>query len=206
MKAYPSIPRDFREFDAYVFDKLDGSNIRCEWSRKQKWHKFGTRTQMIDQSSDKYGSAIPLFLSSIAEGVEKAAVDNRWDSVVAFSEFFGQSSIAGMHKEDEDKQIVLFDVSVYKYGILGPKLFLKYFGENPNIPTPNFIGQHKWNRSFINQVFKNEVEGVTFEGVVGKAGDGKNHNLIMRKAKTNNWIEKVKSIFNSEEAKRIIES
>ena len=45
MKTYPSIARSsgqsFREFDAHVFEKIDGSNLRFEWSEKRGWHKSG---------------------------------------------------------------------------------------------------------------------------------------------------------------------
>ncbi len=43
------------------------------------------------------------------------------------------------------------------------------------------------------QTFReNEIPGITFEGVVGKAKDGR-HDLIMAKAKTKLWIEKVRA-------------
>lgn len=43
MKQYPSITNvssgRLIEFDAYVFDKLDGSNLRFEWDRKVGTHQ-----------------------------------------------------------------------------------------------------------------------------------------------------------------------
>ncbi len=39
MKSYPSIlgstGQNFTEFDSFVFDKADGSNLRFEFSKKQ---------------------------------------------------------------------------------------------------------------------------------------------------------------------------
>ena len=48
MKSYPSITTkiDFSK-EYYLFDKLDGSNIRAEWSKKQGFYKFGSRTQLL---------------------------------------------------------------------------------------------------------------------------------------------------------------
>lgn len=65
MKTYPSIPRStgqsFQEYDAYVFDKLDGSNLRFEWSRKKGWVKYGTRRRLFDTTDPVFGEAITLF-------------------------------------------------------------------------------------------------------------------------------------------------
>lgn len=48
MKAYPSITTkiDFSK-SFHLFDKLDGSNIRAEWSPKKGFYKFGSRTQLL---------------------------------------------------------------------------------------------------------------------------------------------------------------
>jgi hypothetical protein len=56
----PSIPREFSEFEAYVFDKLDGSNLRFEWKRKGGWYKYGTRHRLFDATDPGFGSAIEL--------------------------------------------------------------------------------------------------------------------------------------------------
>lgn len=51
-----------------------------------------------------------------------------------------------------------------------------------------------------------EIEGVIFEGVVGKAGHGKTHDLVRAKAKTKAWIDKVKARYAPDEAERIVRS
>lgn len=205
MKTYPSIPRStgqsFREFDAYVFDKLDGSNLRFEWSKKQSWHKSGTRHRMFDTTDPMFGCAIDIFKNSIAPIVEKTAKDNRWERVVTFCEFFGENSFAGIH-HPEPKQLKLFDVSVHKKGMLSPREFVREFCDTGI--TVRYLGQHKWNRSFVEKVRINEIEGITFEGVVGKAGEG--HELIMAKAKTQAWIDAVKARYHEAEAELILNS
>lgn len=197
MKEYPSIPRDFTDFQAYVFDKLDGSNVRFEWARKKGWIKFGSRRHLIDETDLQLGEVKPLFLKTLADKLEKIAHDQRWDRIIAFAEFYGPNSFAGFHHKDDEKTLTLFDINVHKKGILGPREFLKIFG-NSNIPIPKFFGIHHWTRGFINSVYDGSFTGPTFEGVVGKAGEG--HELIMAKAKTKSWIDKVKEkCANSEE-------
>jgi hypothetical protein len=44
MKEYPSIDRKPRYgVPVYMFEKIDGSNIRVEWSKKKSFYKYGSR-------------------------------------------------------------------------------------------------------------------------------------------------------------------
>lgn len=191
MKHYPSITRStgqsFQEFEAHVFDKLDGSNLRAEWSRKKGWNKFGTRERLFDETDEVFGEAIKIFMESLTPGIDPVVKDQRWDGVTVFMEFWGPQSFAGQHIKEDPKQLTLFDVNPYKKGILGPREFLNLFGHLSY--TPKYFGKMNWTRGFVERVRKGEFEGITFEGVVGKAGDG--HKLIMAKAKTQAWIDKV---------------
>lgn len=190
MKSYPSIPRstgqDLQEFDAYVFDKLDGSNLRWEWARKSGWYKQGTRTRLFDATDTSFGSAFPIFAERLAEPLERVARAQRWDRMIVFTEFWGPQSFAGLHEPNDPKRLTLFDVNPYKKGFLGPRDFLKLFD---GLDIPAFLGVHRWTRGFVEQVRRNELPGITEEGVVGKAGEG--HKLVMAKAKTQVWIDKV---------------
>ncbi len=205
MKLYPSIQRStgqaFREFDAYVFDKVDGSNLRFEWTRKRGWHKYGTRQRLFDHTDEVFGEAIPLFQTMLADGIAKVAKKEGWDQVTVFAEFVGNQSFAGEHVPGDSKCLFLFDVNPYKKGILGPKKFLDLFG---HLPTPKFLGRMHWTRGLVERVRLGQVEGVTFEGVVGKAGEG--HDLVMAKAKTQAWIDKVLEKFGIENGRKIVES
>ena len=65
MKTYNSIPH----FDeslygqhALAFNKLDGSNLRFEYSKKRGFYKFGTRRQMINEHHPHFGYGIDLFM------------------------------------------------------------------------------------------------------------------------------------------------
>lgn len=205
MKEYPSIPRDFFEIpNAYVFDKLDGNNIRVEWARKKGWSKFGCRHRLFDDSDPQFAGLKTIFMETAAEGLAKVAVDQRWERVIVFGEFWGAKSLRGIRVEGDPMFFTLFDVNPYKKGILGPREYLKLFGENPKIPTAPFLGQFNWTRGFIDRVWNCDVPGVSFEGVVGKSGSG--HELVMAKAKTRPWIEAIRAMYSKEEADKIVNS
>lgn len=193
MKQYPHIPKgtgqSFCEFDAYVFDKLDGSNLRFEWSKKQGWHKFGTRHRLFDKTDPVFGCAIGLFAATLADNVEKICRDERLDRVVAFAEFWGPGSLGGHHDPLDQKRLTLFDVSVHRIGLLGPSDFIKMFGGCGDVAQ--LLGRFRWTRGFVERVWSGDIPGITFEGVVGKSGDG--HSLVMAKAKTKAWIDAIHS-------------
>lgn len=216
MKDYPSIPQsigtEFREIpNAYVFDKPDGSQTRWEWSKKRGFHKFGTKRRLFDHTDWQFGRAIPIFMNTLAEPLEKIFLEQRWEQVIVFAELWGPNSFAGNHHNpdqtpldpDDKMRVDLFDVNPHKQGILGPADFVKLFG---HLPSARFLGRFNWTRGFVERVWNNEVEGITFEGVVGKSGNGKEHNLVMAKAKTKAWIDKVKAKYSPEEAEKIIKS
>lgn len=207
MKPYPSIAssvgQKFREFEAYVFDKLDGSNLRFEWTRKARWNKFGTRNRLFDRSDVDFGSAIDIFLTTWAEDLTRVAVENRWDHLIVFMEFYGDHSFAGKHDPSDLKTLTLFDACPNKKGLLGPREFLKLF---KHLRIPRFLGIHKWTRGFVENIRTDASRclGVSFEGVVGKAGSG--HEFIMAKAKTQAWIDKVLAQYGEVEGRKLVES
>jgi hypothetical protein len=202
MKAYPSIPKTIKSSGIFwVFDKADGSNLRFEWNRKQGWYKFGSRTRLIDSTDPTLGPAIPLFISTLGEGIEKVARDNKWESVVAFAEYWGASSFAGKHEISEPHYLSLFDVAPFKKGMLGPEQFLEFFAHLPHAPL---LGQFEWNLDFVECIRQDALPGITFEGVVGKRGEG--HQVEMVKAKTQKWIDRVRLLYSPEDAELLINS
>jgi hypothetical protein len=216
VKAYPpilqSIGTSFRAMpDAHVFDKLDGSNLRFEWNRKRGWYKFGTRARLFDESDWQFGRAIPIFQRTLAEELARIFVKQRWDQCVVFAEHWGPSSFAGCHHDatnapldpDDVMRLDLIDVAPYKRGILGPAEFVRLFAD---VPCARLLGRFNWTRGFVERVWNGEIDGVTFEGVVGKTGHGKMHDLVMAKAKTRAWIDKVKARYAPQEAERILRS
>ena len=200
MKSYPSIPKFLGSSTLlHTFDKIDGSNLRFEWSKKRGWYKFGTRTRLFDESDEQFKEAIPLFNNTLSEPLGKICHDNRWDKVVVFAEFWGENSFAGCHESNDIKNLTLIDVSIHRKGILPPRDFLKIFGDY----GPKYLGEYRWNKEFIDKVKHNNIPHITFEGVVGKRSD--KNIIVMYKAKTQQWIDKVRERF-SEIADEIINS
>lgn len=196
MKSYPSIPRTIRKDGPfYVFDKLDGSNIRAEWSRKKGFCKFGTRKRLLDATDPLLGSAVQLIQDKYGEALGAIGKAQRWEKAVFFFEFFGPSSFAGWHDPEEEKDVVLFDVSVHKKGMLGPKQFLKLFSE---LHIAEFLYHGNINETFIRSVRESTLEGMTFEGVIIKGVPDK-QGPGMFKIKSEAWLEALKSKCKDEE-------
>jgi len=120
---------------------------------------------------------------------------------VAFTEFWGQNSFAGLHDLQDEKHLSLIDMSVLKKGFMHPKDFAKL---GTIVPSAAYLGKVNWTRGFVDQVRNGELEDVTFEGVVGKCMTGRKR--IMAKAKTQAWVDKVRSLYEPIEAERIIQS
>src|ERR1700690_1542048 len=121
MKSYPSISKDIRnDLYIYAFDKLDGSNIRAEWNPKKGFYKFGTRTQLIDSGS-QFGKFINLIKNKYEKDLSLICQKQKWESAIFFFEYYGPSSFAGSHSNDELQTVTLFDANPYKHGLLEPE-------------------------------------------------------------------------------------
>ena len=195
MKDYPSIPRstgtNFRDIpSAHVFDKLDGSSLRSEFSRKRGWYKHGKRSGLVDDSNPHLAIAPALFNALLAEPLERIARDNRWDSLVVFYEFWGALSVAGSHCASDPKFLTVFDAAADRGGFIPPNDFRNIFEDK--VPTPKYLGTVHWTRGYVEDVRLGKVDGITFEGVVAKAGS--RHDIVRAKAKTQAWIDRVMEI------------
>ncbi len=197
MKSYPSISKETRQdLYVYAFDKLDGSNIRAEWNPKKGFYKFGTRTQLIDSNS-QFGKAIPLIKEKYEPDLLNVFKDHKWESVVCFFEFFGPSSFAGSHKQDEQQTVILFDAAPYKHGLLEPQDFIKYFG---HLDTAKLLYEGYVDTNLFDQVKQSTLQGMTFEGVVCKSvNDKKTKMPIMFKIKSQAWLDKLKEYCKDDE-------
>lgn len=208
MKSYPSIPNSGgQSFEGlglvHVFDKLDGSNLRAEWTKKRGWFKFGSRTQLIDETSEQFPGAIEKLVAA-GEQVRSLLRQKRApQKIVIFGEWHGLHSFAGVHDPDDVMRFSVFDVCVDNRGWMDPKEFVRRFvGE---MDTPEYLGTHNWTRGLVQGVRNGHWDDdVTFEGIVGKTLVGPR--LHMGKAKTEQWIEKVQALYTPEEAEKIINS
>lgn len=196
MKSYPSVNKIVQHIPVWVFDKLDGSNIRVEWTRKNGFHKFGSRNQLIDNTSF-LGESISLIkeYENILDKIFRKKL--RLDKTTCFFEFLGENSFAGNHFE-EQHEVVLLDVFVYKKGIIQANDFVKLF--EGHIPTPKLL-HHGYVRSdFVDEVKNRTLNGMTFEGVICKGSMKKNMGFPpMFKIKSNDWLDKLKNYCNDDE-------
>lgn len=191
MKSYPSISRDVRYGrDWFVFDKLDGSNIRAEWSKKKGFYKFGSRKVLIG-SDALLAEAIDL-IDVLEKDFRKIFDKQKTDRVVCFFEFHGPSSFAGMHVQEEH-QVTLIDAHVHKHGMLDPRDFLKRF--EGSVPTAELLHRGNFNHEMEAEVRAGEFKGMTFEGVVVKGiRDRKWSTIPMFKVKNKAWLDRLKEI------------
>lgn len=192
MKSYPSIPRKIQRRKVWTFDKLDGSNIRAEWSNKQGFYKFGSRTRLIDKSHPVLGEAITL-IEEKAEQLSSIFLKRNWGRVVAFFEFYGENSFAGSH-EGEEHVVTLIDVGVYKRGMLEPEQFVELF----NGMAPRLLHKGVVDEELIDSVKDSTLDGMTFEGVVCKYT---NKNTVkMFKVKSREWLDRLRAKCGNNEA------
>lgn len=191
MKTYPTIPKDVRsDLFIYAFDKLDGSSIRGSWTKKNGFDKFGSRHVLLDKSNPILGKAIDLIKNKYQEPLSKIFQEHRIEKAICFFEFFGPSSFAGNHVESEQQDIVLFDVDIYKKGLMMPSDFLDLFENQVEIPKLLYTG--KANATFENSVKQSQLADMTFEGVVCKANNPKKTlQPIMFKIKSQAWLDKL---------------
>lgn len=197
MKHYDSIPYfgDYWGLPVVAFDKLDGSNIRVEFSQKRGFYKFGTRKMMINETSDPFGIAVNLFLNKYNESLSNIFKSRDYRNVLSFvcyAELVGTKSAFGQHDFKNDVfDIVLFDIDQYKKGYVPPKQFIKDFQETG---IPRIVYEGNLNRELVERVKANEFnlsEGVIGKGLIKtKKGVPQLHYC---KIKTDDWFERLRT-------------
>lgn len=201
MKKYDSIPAYNHQFEKlynnttiFAFDKLDGSNIRVEYSEKKGFYKFGSREVLLDETSSDLGFCIELFHNTwkpILEEKIKKYSNILKDKTTFFFELVGTKSKFGFHNIGHDNfQLVLIDVSPFKNTYIPPDVFYEMFYDC-NIPKLIYNGVIT--KEFVNDIIENKYdlsEGVIIKGLIcNKKG---NNRLIYTKIKTNKWFEELK--------------
>lgn len=192
MKSYPSINGGVQfGTHVYVFDKLDGSNVRAEWTRKAGWTKFGRRNGLLDDSNSILKAKVPgLILDKYGDVLEEIFRKKRWSKATAFFEFHGPNSFAGYHDENDEHTVTLLDVSADRRGFLEPREFLKLF---QYVETPTLLHQGNFTRPMQEAVSNGELEGMTFEGIVAKGPYVSPGRPLMFKWKNQAWLDRLRS-------------
>ncbi len=202
---YPKIPgsRDCPTGRCLAFEKYDGTNLHWTWHRDFGWHAFGTRRDEFNLNPHGIGefaaahaqlhAAAGIFQATLAQELESIFRDNPnfrpFEELIAFTEFFGPGSFAGLHKADDAKQLRLIDVWANGFGFLGPKQFVQDFA---NLATARVVYEGKLNGKFAEDVREGKYN--VSEGVVCKGGLG-GEDVWMAKIKTYAYLERLKRSF-----------
>lgn len=200
MKAYPSITTTIDFSKSYhLFDKLDGSNIRAEWSPKQGFYKFGSRTQLLTPEQAVLYPSIEAFKEKYSEELASRFSKAKFERAVCFFEWLGPNSFAGSHPDSLDVlRPVLIDIAVYKKGIMPPEKFLDF---TAGLDVPALLHVGKIPEELFQSVRNRTLPGMTFEGVIGKGEFSQREGgPIMFKIKSNDWLNKLKTLCNGDEA------
>ncbi len=188
---------------AFAFVKYDGSNLRAEWSSKKGWHKFGTRTELLDPKHPIFGRAIEQWQDAVGptivrdlQGWNKKMLNNA-GSFTAFAEWFGHGSFAGSHDPNDTFYLKVFDVSIYKRGFLDPNDFVDVIHQSQNQDTyAAYLGSMTYNDALIQHVYANGATPEALrlqridEGIVLKRAG--RQGLERRKLKTKAWLDAIK--------------
>jgi len=198
LKQYPTIDRDFHSGPFYVFDKLDGSNVRTEWTRKKGFGKFGRRHGLLDDTNPLLSERAPtLILDKYGDDLHDVFKRMRVERVTAFFEFWGPNSFAGNHEESDEQTVTLLDVIPYKQGMLEPAKFLRQFG---HLDLPALLHQGNVTQAMVQQIKTGTLPGMTFEGVVCKGHyERKLGRPVMFKIKNSAWIDKLRAFCGNNE-------
>jgi len=198
MKTYPTIPKKPKpggRTHFYVFDKLDGSNIRAEWSKKRGFYKFGSRKRLLGTDQGALAKA-----QSLAEAQEEKFREvfegMKYERVVCFFEFYGPNSFAGNHVKGDAHRLTLIDIDVHKQGLIDPDMFLAMFSTS-DIDTADILYYGKIDEAILTEIRSGILAGMSFEGVVCKSPRQKKwEKPAMFKVKNLAWIKKVKENYD----------
>lgn len=199
MKDYPSIPFQVRggpgEHSWWVFDKIDGSLIRVEWTHKAGFNKFGRKDGLLDDSNPFLPQARPLF-ERFEEPVARLLKDMRAQKATVFLEFFGEHSFAGVH-EDEPHELRVVDLAIHPHGYVNPLVLHQFCCDLPANSAAATIHHGLVNQFYIEQVWHSDIPGMTFEGVVFKRNE--RYQRIMFKQKSDAWKQKLRDRYKGDE-------
>lgn len=193
MQQFPSIDGSAKAplgVPCIAFYKYDGSNMRFEWSPKQGWHKFGTRRQLVDATDPVYGKAVEIFTTTMGDEIVARVkkIDRGIQRITAFAEYFGPNSFAGKHDPNDQMELRLIDVFLFKKGFMNPRVFVNTFGDLPW--SAEVVYQGNLNKQFIEDVRAGKYPVV--EGVIAKGED------FQVKIKTTAYFTKLNEVYGTE--------
>lgn len=205
MLHYPKIPgsRHCPDGRCLAFEKHDGTNLHWDWDRDRGWHSFGTRRDefaLSDTGIEQFkthhvhlAQAVDTFFKNVADpaaAILHAHPDYASSPAIkVFTEFFGPRSFAGLHKEDDPKELRVIDVWTAPTGMIGPERFVADFAV---LPLPKIVYRGKITGRFTDDVRHGKYD--VGEGVVCKGGTG-GEDVWMVKIKTAAYMQRLKQAF-----------
>lgn len=176
MKSYPSISKEIQQgLSVYAFAKIDGSNIRAEWSKKRGFYKFGSRNRLLGSDQPVINNAENIIKEAWEDSLSNIFSKQKWEKAICFFEFCGDHSFAGTHVDTDLHKAILIDVNPYKQGILPPKEYLNYFG---NLDVAELLYHGPCDGEFIESVKHSTLEKRTKKLKLYRPVDGKELELI----------------------------
>lgn len=202
MKTYPSISTSVDFSLTYcIFDKLDGSNLRAEWTPKRGFYKFGSRTQLLTPDQAPLWPAQER-LVALEKRLRPSLEKLRTERAVCFFEWAGPNSFAGSHPDALDQMdLFLLDVDVFKKGRLAPETTLALANES-GVSAPALLHRGKIDAEFLQAVRLGQLPGVTFEGIIGKSVNclSQEGGPAMFKHKSQAWLDKLRQFCGDDDA------
>lgn len=192
-----------------AFDKLDGSNLRFEWNPKRGFYKFGARQQTRTLVDLQFGEAFNHFIKKYQDGIDQVMSSSKYRkylSCVCFGEYFGQNSEFGQHVEGDPIDVVLFDVHIYKKGLVHPQEFIDDFG---HLGIPRIIFQDRLSTEWIDAIKNDTFSYGLKEGVICKTVlQTKKGNDFTEycKIKTDDWLERLRARYGDKAVEEELKS
>ena len=225
MKHYDSIPRiqddgTLKGETVWGFNKLDGQNFCATYNCKKKtWGPYGSRTVTVDENSEQFGPVVRWFNASsypdilagiVKDNSGKKQVFNGVDEATFFFEWYGENSFAGKHQEGDEMHLALIDVFLKKKGYMEPSDYYDLFNDS-GVELPELIYRGPLTNEVIECVqtydwtkLNTEIFPIIKEGIVFKRSTLlKGQRRPSVKVKTKWWLEKLHSMYNEEECKKL---
>src|SRR5262245_5480609 len=161
MLHYPKMPGsgDAPLERCIAFEKYDGTNLHFDWDRDFGWHAFGTRRDAFNFDPAGFAAfaarhahlheAPALFQATFAGPLDERLRTLDGQAFVAFAEFLGPNSFAGLHRADDPKELRLFDVQHDGGDFLDPWAFVAAFA---GLPIARFVYEGKLTGKFADDV------------------------------------------------------
>jgi len=169
--------------------------------KKRSFLKFSLKRRIFDEKDEVFGDAIRLIREKYEIPLTQIFLEQKYQVVYCFFEYFGQMSFAGNHeKDDKTKTVILIDVFPdSESNFLEPTIFIKLFSGVVEIPKLLYEG--KANDDFVSSVQTAQLPNMTFEGVVCKGLEvtHKGKKLIFFKIKNQAWMDRLKNYCNDDQ-------